>query len=204
MSKSIGFFSAVVLFMTTSCTSMFLGLYGMKKPKALNQEQLIKEACRQGIPVEQLYQIDTLYWAFLEKIDTAQHAEVKNHSQPLQAMYFDSKGKLFRFYVNCYAGGFPNLKWNRSGGLNQFPPLPQAPEDEIFSFSSLNLFIHPLGSPISMNEADSIVVVFWNRMMGRQSKRFVQFIQKNVQLSTTPVRVLYVNTDELFLDLMEE
>jgi hypothetical protein len=176
----------------------------MKNPNQLTNEQLKKEARHQGIPLQQLYSIDTSYWSYLAKVDTAKHQEVKNHSQPLQAMYFDANGQLFRYYVNCYAGGFPNLKWNRFGGLNQFPPLPQAPVDSLLTLNQLVAFARPIEQVQDFNQSDTTIVVFWNRMMGRQSKRFIKFINRNAQLSKTTIQLLFVNTDELFLDLMDE
>jgi hypothetical protein len=204
MCKASFIFALVLVSLLTSCTSVFLGLYGMKKPKLLTNEQLKKEAYHQGIPLQQLYSIDTSYWSYLAKVDTAKHQEVKNHSQPLQAMYFDANGQLFRYYVNCYAGGFPNLKWNRFGGLNQFPPLPQAPEDSLLPFTQLAAFAKPLEEAQDFIQSDTTIVVFWNRMMGRQSKRFIKLINRNAQLSNTPIQLLFVNTDDLFLDIMAE
>ncbi len=180
-------------------------MYGMKKPKQLRDEQIKKEAQHQGISLQLLYRIDSKsYWSFLEKVDTTNHQQVKNHSQPLQALYFDANGQLFRYYVNCYAGGFPNLKWNRTGGLNQFPPLPQAPEDSLLTINQLAAFIRPTAQAQDFNHSDTTIVVFWNRMMGRQSKRFIKLINKNAQLSKTTIQLLFVNTDDLFLDLMAD
>lgn len=198
----IGIFLIVSL-VSSSCTSLFLGLYGMKTPKQLDNKQLQKEATRQGIPIESVFRIDTNYWAYLEKYDSTFNVQVKNHSQPLQALYFDQNGQLFRFYVNCYAGGFPNLKWNRIGGFNQFPPLPQAPIDSLFQLNDVTAFILPLSNGEAKTSGDTTIVVFWNRMMGRQSKRFIKFVKENAQLSLLPVQMLFVNTDDLFLNTLD-
>ena len=193
----------LLLFSLTSCTSVFLSLYVMKKPRLLSTEEQKKEAKRQGISIEHFYQIDTNYWAYLEKMDNSRQAQVKNHSQPLQALYFDEDGRLFRFYVNCYASGFPNLQWNRFGGLDQFPPLPQSPVDSLFSFQDIAALIRPYGVGQQVIESATTIVVFWNRMMGRQSKRFVKLIQQNAQLSKSPIQLMFVNTDELFLEMLD-
>jgi hypothetical protein len=176
----------------------------MKKPNLLTDEQIKKVANVHGIPFQQLYRIDTNYWSYLQKVDSTKEQQIKNHSQPLQAMYFDANGQLFRYYVNCYAGGFPNLKWNRFGGLNQFPPLPQAPVDSLLTLNQLVAFARPIEQVQDFNHSDTTIVVFWNRMMGRQSKRFIKLINRNAQLSKTTIQLLFVNTDELFLDLMDE
>jgi hypothetical protein len=78
-------------------------------------------------------------------LDTLRFKEqIKNHYQPLQALYYNANGELSRFYVNCYAGGFPQLKWNRNGILNTFPPQHQAPVDSILSLKTLSNFLHPV------------------------------------------------------------
>ena len=71
MSKASLMGSLFLASLLTSCTSVFLGLYGMKNPKQLTNEQLKKEARHQGIPLQQLYSIDTSYWSYLAKVDTA-------------------------------------------------------------------------------------------------------------------------------------
>jgi hypothetical protein len=46
------------------------------------------------------------------------------------------------------------------------------------------------------------VVVFWTRFMGRQTKRFVETVQQNVNLSKgKPVNVIYINNDNFFSEL---
>jgi hypothetical protein len=127
--------------------------------------------------------------------------QVKNHYQPLQALYFNNGGKLESFQINCFAGGFPNLKWDRDSILTTFPPKLQAPLDSILTDSILISFLQPLSNSLEFRIGvnDFVVYVFWSRFMGRQNKRFIHFIQDNCKLSKEKtVRVIYINTDNAF------
>jgi hypothetical protein len=129
---------------------------------------------------------------------------MNNHLQPLQALYFDENSNLISYHINCYAGGFPNLNWNRNQNMEVFPPLQQAPVDSLVSLALIQNCIH---SAVGDNRIDSIrysntVVVFWNRFMGRQSERFIHTVQQNITLSKGGnVKVIYVNNDNVFLGL---
>jgi hypothetical protein len=49
---------------------------------------------------------------------------------------------------------------------------------------------------------NTTVVVFWTRFMGRQTKRFVETVQQNVNLSKgKAVNVIYINNDNFFSGL---
>jgi hypothetical protein len=74
----------------------------------------------------------------------------------------------------------------------------------LLPFTQLAAFVKPLEEAQDFIQSDTTIVVFWNRMMGRQSKRFIKLINRNAQLSNTPIQLLFVNTDDLFLDLMAE
>jgi hypothetical protein len=82
-------------------------------------QQLAKQY---AIPPDQVLVLDTSYIKLLTALNRQHPKTTKNHFQPLQASYYGRNGHLQTFYINCYAGGFPNLAWNASGGLNQFPP----------------------------------------------------------------------------------
>jgi hypothetical protein len=46
-----------------------------------------------------------------------------------------------------------------------------------------------------------VVVVFWSRVMGRQSKRLIKFVQKNALLAKEQkVKIIYANVDGIFVD----
>jgi hypothetical protein len=143
--------------------------------------------------------IDSLMTDSLKRIELKQ--QVKNHYQPLQALYFNKSGKLESFQINCYAGGFPNLNWDRDSILTTFPPKLQAPLDTLVSDSILISFLQPISNSheIRLGVYDYEVYVFWSKFMGRQNKRFINFIQENCKLTNEKnVRVIYINIDNAF------
>ncbi|MDO7850094.1 hypothetical protein [Hymenobacter convexus] len=185
----------------SSCQTVFQGLYGIHGLRPVSSSEMQQLAGRYGIPANQVFVLDTSYRAFLSHLHRRDSAAAKNHYQPLQAAYYDRKGQLQSFYINCYAGGFPNLAWNAAGGLNQFPPKPQAPADTALPLSDyLRYLRQPSGQPLpAQPTADHTIVVQWSRFMGRQSRRLIQAAQRNAALARpgSTVQLLFVNNDNL-------
>ena len=116
-------------------------------------------------------------------------------------MYFDSAQKLISFHVNCYAGGFPNLNWERSNIFKTFPPGQQAPLDSLITLNFILGKLQPVVVSNMQDDAnmDYTIVVFWNKFMNSQTKRFIKIIQDNLNLANgKKVNVYYVNNDLLF------
>lgn len=209
-------FRLILLGIILSSCSPIMGIYGIRSPKEIDKNKIIKISERFDIPKEDFFELDTSYFSFLSSLllmsnDSLMHDslkiiefknQVKNHSQPLQALYFDKSGKLVSFQINCYAGGFPNLKWERDSILTTFPPKLQAPLDSILSSSLLSSFLHPIANhhEIIFNDNEYIVYVFWSRFMGRQNKRFINFIQENFEISKEKnIKIIYINIDNAFV-----
>jgi hypothetical protein len=196
------FFALTFILGLTSCTSVITGLYGMKKTKTVDEDTIAHYAKKYNIPTADSYELDTSYFSYLFSLDTTRYkSQIKNHHQPLQALYYDNSGNLKSFQVNCYAGGFPNLKWDRNELLTTFPPKHQAPIDSIVSLGTQLKYLNTLSqtSKISIDNYDYIVIVYWNRFMGRQSNRLIQFVQENSKLEKEKsVKIIYANTDNLF------
>ena len=186
----------------TSCSSIIQGLYGIKNPKELNDQTIIRYSEKYNIPLIDNYKLDTAYLTFLSSLDSTNFKEqIKNHYQPLQVLYYDKTGQLESFQINCYAGGFPNLDWKRDSIFETFPPQKQAPIDSIFPLDIQIKHLQPLSqtNSFSIEYYDYIVIVFWNRLMGRQSKRLIQYVQENIKLARDyKVKIIYVNTDNIF------
>jgi hypothetical protein len=80
-----------------------------------------------GIPPgSQNAMLDTSFRLVLRRMHQQDSSVAKNHWQFLQAVYYDAAGRQQSFHINCYAGGFPNLHWERNGIMAQFPPSQQA------------------------------------------------------------------------------
>ncbi|MEI6488393.1 MAG: hypothetical protein WCP52_05495 [Bacteroidota bacterium] len=201
MKRTILFFTILTL---SSCSSVLLKMYGLKNPKHLDNLSISKIAYKYDIPEKNLFVLDSSYFSFLFSLDSIKYKkQIKNHSQPLQALYFDKSENFISFYINCYAGGFPNLKWNRNGILNSFVPKTQTPLDSVITFRQHLKYIKTLNnksvSSDSLN-SDYYVIVYWNRFMGRQSKRLIKYINRNLKLSDKSVQTSYVNTDNAYFD----
>jgi len=191
-----------VTFSVTGCSGLLMRMYGIKKPKAIDNNTILHYANRYNIPEEDCYALDTGYISYLFKMDTIlSKQQIKNHYQPLQVLYYKNRGDLESFHVNCYTSGFPNLQWNRDGIFDTFPPGMQTPPDSILALKSLLKLLQPLPQTKSfmVNQYNYVVVVYWSRYMGRQSKRLIKTVQENKLLARElKVKVLYVNNDNLF------
>ncbi|MBS3912866.1 MAG: hypothetical protein KG003_00050 [Bacteroidetes bacterium] len=199
------FLALTFLLELTSCTSIFTGLYGMKKTKTVDEKTIARYAKKYNIPSADSYELDTAYSSYLFSLDTTKHiSQIKNHYQPLQALYYDNSGQLKSFQVNCYTGGFPNLKWDRNEIMTTFPPKQQAPIDSVVTLETQLKYFKPLSetSKLAIDSYDYIVIVYWNRFMGRQSKRLIHFVQANSKLEKEKkVKILYANTDNIFVGI---
>lgn len=194
--------------LTSSCSPVLLKIYGMKKMKGLTKDQVRTQGMKYGVPEADSYELDTTYATYLFSLDTSLYQkEQKNHFQPLQALYYNREDSLISFHINCDAGGFPNLKWNRFGAFDVFPPTSQINPDRLFSMQQHLEFLHPLGDkPIELKaEQDYYVMVYWSRFMGRQSKRLIRLVQQNVGLSTgDKVQLFYVNNDNIYQKTIDQ
>lgn len=201
--KQLRFFLLLTISLSfTGCVRM----YGIKTLKSLPTNAIVKQANKYHIPASSSYVLDSNYRKLLASFDTALYAQqINNHAQPLQALYYNQEGQLVSFHINCYAGGFPNLNWNREENFQVFPPKQQAPVDSLVSLATLQQHLQALpgSNPITINPKQTntyTLIVFWSRFMGRQSERFLQLIQENHQSfapASTPI--LYVNTDNFFV-----
>lgn len=189
-------------FSLTSCMTIVQSIFGIKDANKLSDNQITKTSKSFNVDQSANYRLDTTYLAYILNLDTTLlKAQRKNHLQPLQALYFDSQGQLVKFYINCYAGGFPNIKWNRNGNLETFLPKDQAPLDTILNLKRQLSYLRPVC--LSTNETvtenqDYYIFVYWNKCTKRHSKRLIKSIKQNVARSTsTKVKTIYVNYDNI-------
>jgi hypothetical protein len=179
-----------------------MGFYGIHNVKEIDEATILKLAKEYNIPEKDSYIIDTTYFSYLYSLDTTKYqSQINNHSQPLQALYYSRDGNLQSFHINCFAGGFPNFKWNKDDRFNTFLPKQAAPLDSILPLETQLKYLKPLyhAHKFSRDSFDYVVVVYWNKFTGRQSKRLIQLVQDNAKLSEThKVKIIYVNNDRLF------
>lgn len=193
-----------LLLSLSSCTPLVLRTMGMKKPHVPTDEEFYRFGEKWNMSI---YFQQTLLPSFvdeIEKIDSVNPKLAQDLLQPIQAMYFDSSGRLISYHINCYAGGYPNLNWNRSGNFDVFPVKTNAPCDSLVTLSWLLPFLKSVEYPcVKIKDLDYTVVVFWSRFTGRQSRHLVEFVQENLKLASkeTRIQIMYVNTDEVFTKL---
>jgi len=192
----------LIVISTSGCARILMGAMGLNQPKTLDDEQIARAAKKYGIPSNNSFVLDTNYYHYFRQMDSATHyASAKNHTQPLQALYYNRKGALVSFQVNCYAGGGFNLQWDQDSTFQEFPPKQQAPLDTIVPLRTQQAYMMPLKNTEQMpyEGHDYTVVVHWSRFFGRQSRRLIQFVQDNAALAgNKSVQVLYVNNDAIF------
>jgi hypothetical protein len=179
-------------------------LYGIKRCNSINIEEIEKYAKKYNIPLTNLCLLDTSYISIIKSIDSANWLLAKNHYQPLQALYFNKDGDLVSFYNNCHAGGFPNLKWNRTGSLETFVPKTQIECDSLLNFEKQLQYLMSIeGGKLALSNYSSAnynVVVYWNISFGRQSKRLIKQIKENCERAENEtVNLFFANDDEFFM-----
>ena len=206
--NKIFFYLSILLFLS-SCSPTIIGLYGVHAPRSLNEKKIIRHAKRLNIPPTDVFELDSSYYSYIFSLDSLStnsdtileiniKNRIKNHIQPLQSLYFNQTGELVSFQINCYAGGFPNLNWDRDSILTTFPPKVQAPLDSLISIPILLSFMKKMPNSEDVTEASytSTVFVFWSVFMGRQNRRFIRYIQENATLSDGKnIRIVYLNMD---------
>ena len=186
----------------TGCMAIVQSYVGIKDAHKLTDSQIVKTSKSFKVDQNSNYRLDTTYLSYILNLDKTEYkAQRKNHIQPLQALYFDSKGQLVKFYINCYAGGLPNLKWNRNGNLETFLPKDQAPLDTILNLTKQLSYLRPVCAStkdIVTENQDYYVFVYWAKCTKRHSKRLIRSIKKNVSKATTEkVKTIYVNYDNV-------
>lgn len=191
----------------TSCQMTVSMLIGFREPRTLSEKEHIRFLRKLHADPIQAYLIDTAYYHFLNVQDTLQfRTEKKNHYQPIQTLYYGHGSQPESWIINCYTQGFPNLKWNKDGKFNSFPPNAPTPLDTLVSFEKLMAHARPLFEADSKTvlktgpDQPYTVVVYWNRMMFRQCKRLNRYVQDNLMKTGKPYRLLYINNDGLFAE----
>ena len=201
--------ASLILIITISLITIgcnpILGIYGIKTPKEINTKKIERISKRFDLPQADVFELDTVFYSFLTSHDTAAFkTQIKNHIQPLQALYFNQTGQILSYQINCYAGGFPNITWERDSIFSVFPPRQQAPIDTLVSVSTQIEYLKPLtqSEKINPDNYNYIVFVYWSKFMGRQSRRFLKLVKKNSRLisENEKIRVVYINNDNFFID----
>ena len=98
--------------------------------------------------------------------------------------------------MNCNAGGFPNLQWNRNNVFEKFPAITQTKIARPFD---LNIFKNTMKIEDQKKIYDYTVIIFWDFFLEKQSKRLIEQVAKNLTLTDKKVDLILINNDNLFL-----
>lgn len=196
----------LLLLSFNSCHSILGVIYGMKDTSKLDKEMIVDIISQNStLKGNEEYYLDSNFVDFCYLRFSENHQILHDFLQPMQALYFDSLGNLISWHLNCYAGGFPNLKWNRGNVFATFPPKSQRSiTDSVFletilpylkKFDKLNYSKPAQLSPLT-------IIIFWNYQAFRQSKRLISLVKKNLKLNVNKKqpRLIFVNTDLMYLN----
>lgn len=191
--------TSVILF--SSCKSVLLGI---KNPRKLSEQDILKAAIKYNIPVSDIYQMNYFFLYYSEMIENSGVAPsvIKDHMQPLQALYYNKSGSLQSYHINCNAStSIGGVNWNKNKVMSSFPPISQIATDTFFPLNRHLEFFKPIASTISFNreDYDYIIILYWNVFMKRPAKKLIHSVQKNISLAgDQKVKVIYVNNDNLY------
>jgi hypothetical protein len=171
---------------------------GIHPPQKMTIERINKCAKKLNM-TGSLYYADSVYLKGVVKKCAQDKKIMKNHLQPVQAIYFDGSGKMISYFINCYANPtLVNLNWNEGNFFSAFPPKTMAPIDTMFTYAELVNLLQPVTKTSTINSSSIKVLVFWNKMFYRYSKSLIRQVKKNTQHESN-VEIIYINTDNYLL-----
>src|SRR5690554_4132887 len=89
------FLSLTFIFGLTSCTSIFTGIYGMKKTKTVDEKTIASYSKKYNIPTADSYELDTAYFSYLFSLDTTKYkSQIKHEDEPRQGRTGDNLALL--------------------------------------------------------------------------------------------------------------
>jgi len=187
-------------FMVTLCSCRaMMGVSEIREYKVNDIKQFLRQ---NNINDSTVYFVDQEYKKSLLLISKDTYL-LKNHMQPLQVCYFNKAGSLISYHINCNAPGFPNLNWNYKNVMETFPPKTQTEPDSLLDLTGFLKLIKSNDKNIITRDKDIniYIVFFWAGFLKKQSKLLIETVKRNQELSKTKkMKIVYVNTDNLFLE----
>ncbi len=197
LKSTVGLFFIWISILIACNTELPLGKFSLEQIDKFRQEF--------KLPAIDTYVLDSSYLPDLLSLQGSVDSEtVKNHYQPLQAMYFNQKGDLVSFHVNCYAGlgvkDRQSLNWNQNNAFNKFVPNTVAPLDTLFKFGDLVKYIDRFNGQqidtIGLSGERNVIVVFWSKaILENDARSLIDLVQNNSKAAKA--KIIYVNTDNM-------
>lgn len=187
----------------SSCSALMYKIMGVKQPYDYDLEEITAYSSKFGIPDSDSYLLDTTYMHDILQSCKNDTLLRNNLMQPLQIRFYQRSDTLLSLQLNCTAGGFPNLKWNKHGQLNTIPPNFTVDVDTCILFRKDLGYLIPTSNDCHSsdyyNNADYNIILFWSVFMNRQSKILIREIKDyQKRFPEKKINVLYVNTDKIF------
>ena len=187
----------------SSCSALMYKIMGVKQPYDYDLEVITAYSSKFGIPDSNSYLLDTTYMHDILQLCKNDTLLRNNLMQPLQIRFYQRSDTLLSLHLNCTAGGFPNLKWNKRGQLETLPPNFTVEVDTCILFCKDLKYLTPISNDCHSfdyyNNADYNIILFWSVFMNRQSKILIREIQNyQKHFPDKKMNVLYVNTDKIF------
>lgn len=187
----------------SSCSALMYKIMGVKQPYDYDLEEITAYSSKFGIPDSDSYLLDTTYMRDILQLCKNDTLLRNNLMQPLQIRFYQRSDTLLSLQLNCTAGGFPNLKWNKHGQLNTIPPNFTVDVDTCILFRKDLGYLIPTSNDCHSsdyyNNADYNIILFWSVFMNRQSKILIREIKDyQKRFPEKKINVLYVNTDKIF------
>lgn len=187
----------------SSCSALMYKIMGVKQPNDYDLEEITAYSSKFGIPERDSYLLDTTYMLDILQFCKNDTLLRNNLMQPLQIRFYQRTDTLLSLQLNCTAGGFPNLKWNKHGQLDTIPPNFTVNVDTCLLFCKDVKYLIPTSNDCHSfdyyNNADYNIILFWSVFMNRQSKILIREIQDyQKRFPDKKMNVLYVNTDKIF------
>jgi hypothetical protein len=184
-----------------SCSAVMGKIYGIRNIDQLNTDTILNAINKnETLRNHENYFVDSTYLkGVYSKLSDDTNYAVHLY-QPIQAMYFDTMGQLVSYHINCNAGGFPNLKWNRHNAFNIYPPVTQTPCSDKITYSLIGPYLNGLTGEGIVSTKREKVVIFWSTMMYKQSESLIALVMQNLKATgkESSVEVQFVNTDCLY------
>jgi len=183
---------------------------GIKNPKVLSEKQINEEQHKLKISDSLGYILNETFFEnkFYELKNSKNYKEIKanvnDHFQPQQAIYINKEKNTIEACVfNCLADmDGMNLTWNKNHELEFFPPKYTDYIDTLFS---INDYLNTISNTekarkyLFNNDKKYAVLIYWTKFGGRQNKRFLQQIRKNIrEFSGDSCNFIYINMDSFF------
>jgi len=195
---------AISLLSFSSCNKFIKSVYGINEVGSISIS-FLDSFITHDVVFSQYdnYYLNSSYYSLIS--DSIQDEKYFNYAlQPMQAMYFNKEDVLVSYHVNCNAGGFPNLKWNRDDNFGVFPPKTQTEIGGCLSKKSIESSLNPFKIISTKHDSfDYTIYILWSYQMLEQSKRLIEFVANNLDQykMTEKVKIAFINMDVLYKEV---